>query len=310
MRICRLCVLVNIDQLPESRILFFELLRTPGYFAEAQAQLVCYLPLAHPLVDKAGQRPPGGNLCQLVGSKETLQEIADQSGIIRPRHRLGKLPKRLVVDTQLLSHSINTIPPDFAWVKFLYIETRKRGQVWVNLYEYDIIPAEEVMKKLVPNDFNVPEILETDQLRLRMLTVQDVVKDYEAVMTSIGHLQKTKPFGPGHDWPTTSLTFEQDLIDLGWHQKEFQNRSSFAYTVMDLEETRCLGCVYIYPSRHPGFDAIIILWVRQSEVENGLDDHLFETVKKWIDEAWPFESPGFPGRTISWNAWKEQIKEE
>ena len=51
------------------------------------------------------------------------------------------------------------------------------------------------MKKIIPIDFQVPEIFETDRLRLRMLTVNDVVKDYDAVMTSITHLQKTKPFG-------------------------------------------------------------------------------------------------------------------
>jgi hypothetical protein len=32
-------------------------------------------------------------------------------------------------------------------------------------------------------DFEVPAILETDRFRLRMLTVSDVVKDFDAVMT-------------------------------------------------------------------------------------------------------------------------------
>ena len=83
------------------------------------------------------------------------------------------------------------------------------------------------MNKLVPErDFPVPEVLETDRLRLRMLTVNDVVKDYDAVMTSIEHLQKTKPFGPNHKWPTTDLTFEQDLVDLGWHQKSSKEKHS------------------------------------------------------------------------------------
>ena len=36
----------------------------------------------------------------------------------------------------------------------------------------------------VPSDFKVPEKLETEKFRLRMLTVNDVVKDYDAVMTS------------------------------------------------------------------------------------------------------------------------------
>lgn len=78
------------------------------------------------------------------------------------------------------------------------------------------------MKTLVPKDFYVPEVFETDKIRLRMLTVNDVAKDFDAVMTSIEYLQKTKPFGPESKWPTKELTFEQDLIDLGWHQKEFQ----------------------------------------------------------------------------------------
>ena len=162
------------------------------------------------------------------------------------------------------------------------------------------------MINLINSDFPVPEILETDQVRLRMLTIQDVVKDYEAVMTSIGHLQRTKPFGPDHDWPAASLTLEQDLIDLGWHQKEFQKKSSFAYTVMNLEETSCLGCVYIYPSRHPDFDAAVILWVRESEVKRGLDAHLYQAVKEWIGNSWPFKNPAFPGRDIPWENWKTQ----
>jgi hypothetical protein len=118
-----------------------------------------------------------------------------------------------------------------------------------------------------------------------MLTVNDLVKDYDAVMTSIEHLQKTKPFGPEHNWPSKDLTLEQDLIDLGWHQKEFQRRSSFAYTVMSLDESQCLGCVFIDPSPNKIYDAEIIIWVRQSEIENGLDDHLFKFVKKWTVEA-------------------------
>ena len=157
-----------------------------------------------------------------------------------------------------------------------------------------------MVKELVPADFKVPEILETDRFRLRMLNVDDVEKDYNSVMSSVEHLQRTTPFGPGDDWPV-GLTIEQDLIDLGWHQKEFQRRSSFAFTVMNFDESECLGCVYIYPSDNSKFDAIIILWVRQSEVEGGLDEGLFLTVKKWIDEKWPFEKVAYPGRDVSWN---------
>ena len=162
------------------------------------------------------------------------------------------------------------------------------------------------MKELVPENFTVPETLETVRFRLRMLTVNDVVKDYDAVMTSLNHLQATMPFGPDHKWPTKELTFEQDLIDLGWHQKEFQCRTSFAYTMVNPEETECLGCIYIYPSPNPKHDAMILLWVRESEAKSGLDEYIFSEVKKWISEKWPFSRPGYPGREIPWEIWESE----
>ena len=149
-------------------------------------------------------------------------------------------------------------------------------------------------KKLVPINFKIPKKLETDVFRLRMLTVKDVVLDYDAVMTSIDHLKGV--FGKGSDWPSHKLTFEQDLIDLGWHQKEFQNRTSFAYTVMNLNEDKCLGCVYILPSDKKTYDADIFLWVRKSEFDKGLDKILFKNVKEWIKKEWPFMKVTYPGR--------------
>ena len=98
-------------------------------------------------------------------------------------------------------------------------------------------------KSFIPADFKVPDKLEKEHFRIRMLTVNDVVKDYDAVMSSVEHLQGV--FGTNDEWPSKDLTFEQDLIDLGWHQKEFQSRSSFAYTVVSLDESEVVGCLYI-----------------------------------------------------------------
>lgn len=158
-------------------------------------------------------------------------------------------------------------------------------------------------KSFVPPDFQVPEKLETDKFRLRMLKVTDVVKDYDAVMTSVDHLQGI--FGPRSKWPSKDLTFEQDLIDLGWHQKEFQTRSSFAYTVMNLDESQCLGCMYIFPPRKEGFDAEVYMWVRKSAYDDGLDPVLYEAVRKWISEKWPFKKVAYSGREISWDEWNK-----
>jgi hypothetical protein len=60
----------------------------------------------------------------------------------------------------------------------------------------------------VPPDFQVPKTLETAEFRLRMLTVHDVIKDYEAVMTSVAHLRRLYPNGK---WPE-GLTLEQNLL--------------------------------------------------------------------------------------------------
>lgn len=150
------------------------------------------------------------------------------------------------------------------------------------------------MESFVPAAFEVPAVLETATFRLRMLSVNDVVKDYDAVMSSLEHLRKQNVFGG--TWPKETLTLEQNLIDLGWHHKEFQTRRSFAYTVVSLDESTCLGCVYIVPSKKPDVDAEIYLWVRQSEYEKGSDPVLLEAVKSWIRERWPFNAVEYPRR--------------
>lgn len=152
----------------------------------------------------------------------------------------------------------------------------------------------------VPADFTVPEKLETEEFRLRMLTIHDVVKDYDAVMSSVEHL---KTIWPGGRWPD-GLTLEQNLIDLGWHQKEFQTRRSFAYTVENPSGSKVVGCVYLEPTHKRGYDAVVYLWARQSELAGGLESRLHAAVKSWISEAWPFRSVAFPGRDIAWDAWK------
>jgi hypothetical protein len=152
----------------------------------------------------------------------------------------------------------------------------------------------------VPTDFNVPAKLETPEFRIRMLTVNDVVKDYDAVMTSVEHLETV---WPGSKWPD-GLTFEQDLIDLGWHQKEFQMRRSFAYTVVTLSESQVVGCVYINPTRRSGYDAEVFLWARQSELASGLEERLYETVQQWLRADWPFNKVAFPGRDVDWATWR------
>ena len=157
-------------------------------------------------------------------------------------------------------------------------------------------------KRLVPEDFVVPETLEHSRFRLRMLNVNDLIKDYDAVMSSTGHLQQTFSVESDGIWPE-DLTIEEDLIDLGWHQREFTLRLSFAYTMMSPDESRCLGCMYINPTRKRDHDAKVTLWVRADELASGLDEELYKAVTDWVARDWPFTNPGYPGRASSFAVW-------
>ena len=139
-------------------------------------------------------------------------------------------------------------------------------------------------RTLVAEDFAVPETKETPRYRLRKLTIADLDADFEAVTSSEDHLRGV--FGNRNTWPA-GLTRARDLADLGWHETEFNLRTSFAYTVMSLDERLCLGCVYIYPSRATAYGAMCTMWVRASMVAEGLDGDLFETVRNWLANCGP-----------------------
>ena len=155
-------------------------------------------------------------------------------------------------------------------------------------------------RPLVPDDFVVPQRLDGVGFHLRMLSVHDVIKDYAAVMESGDRLFRF--MDPHEDWPR-GLTVDENLIDLGWHQREFTLRHSFAYTVMNDDESRCLGCCYIYPSDRPGYDAMAFYWARESEYREGFDEPLGRAFREFLATRWPFGKVAFPGRDIPWSGW-------
>jgi predicted component of type VI protein secretion system len=146
----------------------------------------------------------------------------------------------------------------------------------------------------VSANFSPPAPPTSDRFQMRILTIHDVVKDFDAVMSSREDLWQR--FGQLWGWPGADLTLEQNLIDLGWHQKESQTHRSFAYTVLSPDEARVLGCVYIEPPYQPGFDATVLYWVRSSELASGLEQELGSAVRDWVAAQWPFKAVDYPGR--------------
>lgn len=157
-------------------------------------------------------------------------------------------------------------------------------------------------RPIVPASFHVPLRLEGDGFVLRPLTVNDVVKDFDAVVSStdrlVGHMD------PADSWPR-GLTLEENLVDLGWHQREFTLRHSFAYTVFSPDGGTCLGCAYIYPCFKQGYDVEVYYWVRTSEAGSGLEARLGRTLRSWLANDWPFRCVAYPGRDIAWSAWQQ-----
>ena len=213
------------------------------------------------------EAPPGG-MCWVIGSEKKDEEdtrVTPASLYYQQvQDRLGEAAlDRLVTEVQ------RKYMGEYRWVK------------------ERLMNESETM--FVPSDFEIPLVLETERFRLRMLSVDDVEKDYEAVIESRDLLRAR-----GGDWPRDGFKLEENLADLERHQQEFLHREAFAYTVVSLDESRVLGCLYINPAQKSDADAEVYMWARKSE--QSLDPVLFLTVKRWIEESWPFDSVAYPGR--------------
>ncbi len=150
-----------------------------------------------------------------------------------------------------------------------------------------------------PEDAPVPAGLRTDEFVLRMLAATDVELDYDAVMASrnLLHLRS------GGSWPREGFTLAENLTDLQEHEADFHARRGFTYTIMNSDETQCLGCLYIYPLgvilRRTGVDeaemakvkdevAEASFWVRQERIADNLDQRVLAALLLWLRRDFAF----------------------
>ena len=143
----------------------------------------------------------------------------------------------------------------------------------------------------VPDDFQPPVSLVTDQFRLEPLGPQHNEDDYEAWSSSIEHIRATPGFIDGR-WPHP-MTLDENRADLERHARDFAARSGFTYTVLDPSDRGVIGCVYIYPDTKGTDDAAVTSWVRATRA--AADAALREVVSAWLSEAWPFERISYAG---------------
>jgi hypothetical protein len=125
------------------------------------------------------------------------------------------------------------------------------------------------------------------------LRASDAERDYDAVMSSAAELRRCR----GSEWPADGFTLNENRADLERHEREHERGEAYTYTVLALDEERCLGCVYIvpvWPEAEPlcsaaACAACVGFWVRVSERTDGLDRHLLATLREWLKAEWAFD---------------------
>jgi hypothetical protein len=153
----------------------------------------------------------------------------------------------------------------------------------------------------VPEDFAVPDGLVAAEFRLAPLGPQHNEPDYAAWTGSIEHIRATPGFA-GSSWPHP-MSLDDNLGDLERHAQDFAARRGFTYTVLSTDVGDVIGCVYIYPPRgqRPAGSAesprraSVKSWVRADRA--ALDPVLHDTVRAWLERAWPFLSIEYAPRT-------------
>lgn len=147
----------------------------------------------------------------------------------------------------------------------------------------------------------VPAELRTEEFTLRPIVTDDTELDYAAVMETREPLRLWRQ----STWPEDDFTVEanrEDLIELEERHAAYR---AFTYTVLDPAGTRCLGCVYIYPTsamflarstvvpvgddEWTDVDAVVFFWVRLSQMEVGVDERLLAALRAWFKDEWKLE---------------------
>jgi hypothetical protein len=148
-----------------------------------------------------------------------------------------------------------------------------------------------------------PRGMETQDFVLRPILASDAELDHEAVMESREYLRKWEQ----SSWPEDDFTVEANREDLVKLQQRHEDGESFTYTVTNLDQSECLGCVYVISpeskwlsvadvtavdaDQWSACDAVILFWVRNSRLAQGMDRSLLDSLRTWLEQEWDFDAP-------------------
>lgn len=103
---------------------------------------------------------------------------------------------------------------------------------------------------------DLPRSATVGAFQLGPLSPEQVDEDFEAVTGS----ERVLAGAFGDDWPR-GLTRAENLVDMGWHEREFTVRRSFAWIIRDAGG-RYLGCAYLYPEPGLRGRGKVVIWIR------------------------------------------------
>ncbi len=102
----------------------------------------------------------------------------------------------------------------------------------------------------------LPREADVGPFRLGPLGPGQAEEDFEVVTASESVLVGVF----GGDWPK-GLTLSENRVDMGWHDREFTAKRSFAWIVRDTEGAY-LGCAYLYPAIGTTGRGQVVTWIR------------------------------------------------
>ncbi len=130
----------------------------------------------------------------------------------------------------------------------------------------------------------IPKRIKSTSFVAEVLSAKHAEEDLMHVLENEKLIKCTR--GNAGSWPNPkTLTLEENRIDLSWHQREFENGSSFAYLMRDKDGVY-VGCAYLYPmnfrSKLPNakkHDVDFSFWVTGRVYEQGL----YEVIRnEWL----------------------------
>jgi hypothetical protein len=148
----------------------------------------------------------------------------------------------------------------------------------------------------------VPPMHQTNNFTFRPLSPKYTALDFEALMATKTVLRQWS----NSPWPNDDFTLEANRADLQRHDDEFRNNVAYAYTVLNPQESRVEGCVYLNPLRQflgwvdapeaittqvAAGEAHMGFWIRGDRL--GDEDLLLGDILDWLDTHWQFSHVTF-----------------